>query len=51
MESACALRCEPPGELDGVAAFQGDLLAPPFAEPDDPSVEDVDRGDGLELTC
>ncbi len=51
MESPCALGSEPACEVDGIAALDRDRLTSTFAEPHDPAVEDVDRGNHLELTC
>ena len=44
MEPGRARGCEALGSADGVAAFHRHLLAAPFEEADDPSLEDVDRG-------
>ena len=42
---------EPAGELDRVAALDRHVLTLALAQADDPPLEDVDRGNWLELAC
>ena len=51
MQAARALVAEPACKLDGIAALDRHCLSPALREPDDASLEDVDRGDDIEVLC